>query len=93
MKGPFNIWEMKEFASFGQIPWIIAHGPKPKNDKLWPQQNIERSFSKLSENFEIELMILMLLLLKDVQLPPPPPFNRFGNSLSCHNLNSISTIL
>ncbi len=68
---------MREFAYFGQIPWIIAHGPRPKNDKLWPIQildlntSFERSLSKLSENhkkFEIGSTVLKLWLLKDVQL-------------------------
>ncbi len=31
---------MKKFANFGQISWIIAHGPRPKNAKLWPQRNV-----------------------------------------------------
>ena len=54
------------------IPWIIiAHGPRPKNDKLGPQQNLdlntssERSLSKLSENQDIGSTILKLWLLKD----------------------------
>ena len=33
-----HIWEIKVFSDLA-IPWIIAHGPRPKNDKLGPQQN------------------------------------------------------
>ncbi len=33
-----HIWEIKVFANLA-IPWIIAHGPRPKNDKLGPQRN------------------------------------------------------
>ncbi len=30
-----HIWEIKVFANLA-VPWIIAHGPRPKNDKLGP---------------------------------------------------------
>ncbi len=30
-----HIWEIKVFPDLA-IPWIIAHGPRPKNDKLGP---------------------------------------------------------
>ena len=33
-----HIREIKVFANL-VVPWIIAHGPRPKNDKLEPQQN------------------------------------------------------
>ncbi len=75
-----HIWEIKVFANFGQIPWIIAHGPRPKNENYHPNKildwntSFERSFSKLSENhknFEFGSIILKLWLLKDVQLHPP----------------------
>ncbi len=33
-----HIWEIKEFANL-TVPWIIAHGPRPKNDKLGPLWN------------------------------------------------------
>ncbi len=35
-----HIWEIKVFANLA-IPWIIAHGPRPKNDKLGPRQNFD----------------------------------------------------
>ncbi len=31
-----DIREIQVFANL-VIPWIIAHGPRPKNDKLGPQ--------------------------------------------------------
>ncbi len=31
-----KLGQITEYANFGPIPWIIAHGPRPKNDKLWP---------------------------------------------------------
>ena len=80
-----HIGEIKTFANLA-IPWIIAHGPRPKKDKLWPQQHLdrntsfERSLSKLSENhniFNIGLTVLKFWLLKDVQLNPyPPPLSK-----------------
>ncbi len=33
-----HIWEIKVFANLA-VPWIIAHGPRPKNDKLRPRQH------------------------------------------------------
>ncbi len=32
------IWEIKVFANL-TVPWIIAHGPRPKNDKSGPRWN------------------------------------------------------
>ena len=56
-----HIWEIKEFANFGQIPWIIyiAHGPKAKMPNYDPNQildlntSFERFLYKLSENHKI----------------------------------------
>ncbi len=53
-----HIWEIKEFANFGQIPWI-AHGPKAKMPNYDPNQildlnaSFERFLYKLSENHKI----------------------------------------
>ncbi len=33
-----DIRELKVFSNLA-VPWIIAHGPRPKNDKLGPQRN------------------------------------------------------
>ncbi len=30
-----KLGQITEYANCGPIPWIIAHGPRPKNDKLW----------------------------------------------------------
>ena len=35
-----HIWELKVFVNLA-VPWIIAHGPRPKNDKLGPWRSIE----------------------------------------------------
>ncbi len=35
-----DIGEIKVFAILA-IPWFIAHGPRPKNDKLGPERNFE----------------------------------------------------
>ncbi len=29
-----KLGQITEYANFGPIPWIIAHAPRPKNDKL-----------------------------------------------------------
>ncbi len=33
-----DIQEIKVFSNLA-VPWIIAHGPRPKNDKLGPRRN------------------------------------------------------
>ncbi len=72
------IWTIKVFANLA-IPWIIAHSPRPKNDKLWPQRNFrltfERKFSKLSENhkiLEIRSTVLKLIAV-EINCNSPPP--------------------
>ncbi len=35
-----DIREIKLFANLA-VPWIIAHGPRPKNDKLGLERNFE----------------------------------------------------
>ncbi len=79
-----DIREIKVFANLA-IPWIIAHGPRPKNgpnEILDWNISFEIHFSKLSENHKYEYVdigstVLKLWLLKDVQLHPhPPPFNQ-----------------
>ena len=35
-----DIREIKLFANLA-VPWIIAHGPRLKNDKLGPERNFE----------------------------------------------------
>ncbi len=54
-----DISEMNEFANFIPMPWIIAHGPRPKKDNfmaptkmLIKTHHLERS-PKLSENHKI----------------------------------------
>ncbi len=94
-----HIWAIKVFANLAG-PWIIAHGPRPKNDKLWSRTNIglKHIIWKVSfwafKKVDIGSTVLKLWLLKDVQLHPSVQL--FGDSFSCHNLNSvdpISTIL
>ncbi len=29
-----KLGQITEYANFGPIPWIIAHGPRPKKDQL-----------------------------------------------------------
>ncbi len=33
-----KLGQMKEFVNFGPIPWIIAHGPRPKMANYDPYQ-------------------------------------------------------
>ncbi len=56
------IWEIKVFANLA-IPWIIAHGPRPKNGKLCPWRNsglkhhfkgIFLSFQKIRKKFTFD---------------------------------------
>ncbi len=76
----FHIWEIKVFTNLA-VPWIIAHGLRPKINKLEPQWILdwntlfERSLSRLSENqksFDIGLTIPKLWLLKLFKYLPPP---------------------
>ncbi len=74
-----NIQEIKVFANLA-VPWIIAHGPRPKNDKLGPQmkfwietyrlKGIFLSFQKIIKFLTLDQTVLKLWLLKDVQLQP-----------------------
>ncbi len=80
-----HIWEINVFANL-VVPWIIAHGPRPKNDKLGPRWNfglkhiiwkvIFWAFGKSWNYWHWINCTQVMAVERCSTTPPPPPFHQ-----------------